>query len=347
MTSYPERQQYLTWIMEAVQQGARKSKACAIIGLTPRTVQRWCCQGAVIADKRPDAPRPAPANKLTDAEKAQIIAVCNQPEYVNLPPSQIVPMLADRGEYLASESSFYRVLNATGQLPHRGRSKPKGHHPRPTGYRARQANEVWSWDISYLPTCVIGQHYYLYMVEDIYSRKVVGSEVHTSECGDHAAELLQRSVWSEKCVKSGLVLHSDNGAPMKSLTLQAKLHDLGVASSRSRPRVSNDNPYSEALFRTVKYCPRWPSEGFTSLEAARKWVNEFVHWYNHEHRHSRIKFVTPAQRHRGEDHALLAKRRVLYEQHKQQNPSRWSGNTRNWEPKGEVELNPEKRKDAA
>lgn len=219
MTSYPERQQYLTWITNAVQQGARQAKACEIIGLTPRTLQRWCCHGAVVADKRPDAPRPAPANKLTDAEKAQIIAVCNQPEYVNLPASQIVPLLADRGAYLASESSFYRVLKATGQLHHRGRSKPKGHHPKPTSYCAKRANEVWSWDISYLPTRVIGQHYYLYLVEDIYSRKVVGSEVHTSESGDHAAALLQRSVWSEKCIRSGLVLHSDNGAPMKSLTL--------------------------------------------------------------------------------------------------------------------------------
>ena len=347
MTPTPERQQYIAWITEAMDQGARQSRACEVIGLTSRTVQRWRNNGKVVADKRPDAIRPAPANKLTDDEKKQIIAVCNQAEHVDLPPSQIVPMLADRGEYIASESSFYRVLNASGQLHHRGRSKPKGHHPKPTSYSAKQANEVWCWDISYLPTRVIGQHYYLYMIEDIYSRKIVGSEVHTSESGEHAADLLQRSVWSEKCIKSGLVLHSDNGAPMKSLTLQAKLYDLGVATSRSRPRVSNDNPYSESLFRTVKYCPRWPSEGFNSLEEARTWVNEFVHWYNHEHRHSRIKFTTPAQRHCGEDHVILAKRRALYKQHKRQNPNRWSGNTRNREPEGDVELNPVKRKDAA
>jgi putative transposase len=147
-----------------------------------------------------------------------------------------------------------------------------------------------------MPTSVIGQHYYLYMIEDIYSRKEVGWEVHHNETGEQAAQMLKRSVWTEKCSKTKLVLHSDNGAPMKSLTMRANMYDLGVVNPRSRPRVSNDNPYSESLFRTVKYPPRWPSEGFKSLDEARKWVKEFVYWYNNEHRHSRIKFVTPNQR---------------------------------------------------
>ena len=254
-----------------------------------------------------------------------------------------MPVLADQGKYIASESSFYRVLNAQGQLQHRGLSKPKTCRKKPTSFTATRANEVWSWDISYLPTRTIGQHYYLYMVEDIYSRKIVGSEVHRVESGEHAAQLIERSVWSEKCVKSNLVLHSDNGAPMKSFTLRAKLDDLGITRSHSRPRVSNDNPYSEALFRTVKYCPRWPGEGFKSLEDARDWVNQFVQWYNHEHRHSRIKFVTPAQRHNGEDHGLLEKRKAVYEKAKNRQPARWAGNIRNWEPQGAVELNPENK----
>jgi putative transposase len=139
-----------------------------------------------------------------------------------------------------------------------------------------------------------------------------------------------------------LVLHSDNGAPMKSATLLTKMYDLGVSASRGRPRVSNDNPYSESLFRTLKSCPQWPATGFASLEAARMWVQRFVDGYNHHHRHSRIRFITPAQRHRGEDQAIPAQRHAVYENAKQQRPERWSGDTRNWTPVGPMMLNPER-----
>ena len=129
---------------------------------------------------------------------------------------------------------------------------------------------------------------------------------------------------------------------MKSCTLQSKLADLGITPSHSRPRVSNDNAYSESLFRTLKYCPQWPSQGFATLEIARDWVRRFACWYNNEHRHSRIKFVTPAQRHRGEDKAILRNRDDLYAYAKSKHPERWSGDTRNWDPVGAVMLNPEK-----
>lgn len=239
-----------------------------MIGLSIRTLQRWRIDGVIGDDKRPTAIRPAPLNKLSAKERQAVIDVCNVEQFSSLPPSQIVPILADRGHYIASESSFYRILKAENMLHHRGKSRPRNNHKRPTSHTAKKANEVWSWDISYMPTAVIGQNYYLYMIEDIYSRKVVGWEVHHNETGEQAAELLERSVWAEKCLKKDLVLHSDNGAPMKSLTMRAKMYDLGVVTSRSRPRVSNDNPYSESLFRTVKYHPRWPSEGFKSLDDA-------------------------------------------------------------------------------
>jgi transposase InsO family protein len=232
-------------------------------------------------------------------------------------------------------------------LHHRGKAKSRNIHKKPTSYTAKKKNEVWRWDISYMPTAVIGQHCYLYMIEDIYSRKVVGWEVHYNETGEQAAALLERSVWAEKCLKKDLVLHSDNGAPMKSLTMRAKMYDLGVVTSRSHPRVSNDNPYSESLFRTVKYHPRWPSEGFQSLDESRQWVKEFVYWYNNEHRHSRIKFVTPCQRHDGLDVEILAKRKVLYQTKRNEHPERWSKEERNWQPIGAVELNPERHKEAA
>ncbi len=146
----------------------------------------------------------------------------------------------------------------------------------------------------------------------------------------------------EQCLNTTVVLHSDNGAPMKSMTMKAKMEELGVLPSYSRPRVSNDNPYSEALFRTLKYRPEWPSSGFESLEATRDWVQNFSHWYNNEHRHSKINFVTPAQRHEGKDTELLQKRKKVLEEAKRSNPTRWSKDVRNCVPIGSVTLNPDK-----
>lgn len=170
-----DRRHYEELVNEAVLAGASKYKACEVIGLSIRTLQRWQAEGEITADKRPTASRPVPTNKLTEQERKTIINICNTEEFASLPPSQIVPVLADRGEYIASESSFYRVLKSENMLHHRGKAKVRrSGKNRPTSYTAKKANEVWSWDISYLPTNVIGQHYYLYMIEDIYSRKIVG-----------------------------------------------------------------------------------------------------------------------------------------------------------------------------
>lgn len=332
----------IKWIDEAVSSGARKAQACQALGLSIRTVQRWIEGDDVKADQRPEVKRLPPSHALSEEERSQILDVCNQPEYASLPPSQIVPRLADKGVYLASESSFYRVLKAADQLNHRGRNKERKRSKAPTTHIATQANQVWSWDISYLPSHVRGLYHYLYLVEDIYSRKIVGWEVHESETGDYAAALMQRTVIAEQCFRKPLVLHSDNGSPMKSHTLQSKLTDLGITPSHSRPRVSNDNAYSESLFRTLKYCPQWPSQGFVSLSDARDWVSRFVGWYNNEHRHSQIKFITPAQRHRGEDKAILKQRNTVYEMAKLRTPKRWSGDTRDWCPVGNVALNPDR-----
>ena len=253
-----------------------------------------------------------------------------------------MPRLADQGRYLASEATFYRVLRATGQQQHRGRSQRPRRYAAPTTHAAKAPNQVWSWDITYLPSPIRGKYYYLYLIEDIYSRKAVGWEVYDAESGEKAAALLQRSVIGEQCLHEPLVLHSDNGAPMKSVTLLSKMYELGITPSRGRPRVSNDNPYSESLFRTLKYCPQWPQDGFASLDAARAWVRDFIRWYNNEHRHSRIRFVTPTERHRGLDHQVLARRHELYERAKEKKPERWSGRTRNWEPIGTVLLNPDR-----
>ena len=189
---------------------------------------------------------------------------------------------------------------------------------------------------------MLGLFYYLYLIVDLYSRKAVGWEVHESESGEYAAALVHRAVLAEQCVDQPMVLHADNGAIQKSYTLRRKLEQLGIEPSYSRPRVSDDNAYSEALFRTCKYRPDFPVSGFANIEAARHWVARFVHWYNEEHRHSAIRYVTPAERHRGDEHAILAQRDALYAQAKARHPERWSANTRNWSPVGPVWLNPEK-----
>ena len=311
-----------------------------------RTYRRWIStSGAINEDKRPLSVRHIPSNKLTETEIAKVLDVCNQAEYASLPPSQIVPRLADEGIYLASESTFYRILKANNQLHHRGRAKTPKKNNAPTTHRATAPRQLWSWDITYLASSVKGKFYYLYLFEDLFSRKIVGFEVYEQESGAHAADLLQRTVVREQCLKNpvSVVLHSDNGAPMKSQTFKVKMEEIGVISSYSRPRVSNDNPFSEALFRTLKYCPMWPSNGFSSLETARSWVQKFADWYNNMHRHSKIGFVTPSQKHEGKDLRLMQNRRAIYLAARQKNPARWSGDIRKWEAITEVTLNPEKK----
>jgi len=181
---------------------------------------------------------------------------------------------------------------------------------------------------------------------DLYSRKIVGWEVHDSDDSVHAAHLVHRTALTEGVAvlkrDDRPVLHGDNGATLKATTVLAMLHWLGVKPSYSRPRVSDDNAYAESLFRTAKYRPEFPAKGFVDLAAARDWATNFVRWYNVDHRHSGIRYVSPAQRHAGDDHAILAARHELYVQARALNPARWSRDTRNWTPIGAVTLNPER-----
>lgn len=327
------------YIDQACATGSRLEQACRVAAISPRTLQRWRAQGE---DARKLAGQQrVPANKLSEAERLQILAIANESEFNQMPPSQIVPILVDRGRYLASESSFYRVLREAKQLAHRGKAKAP-RHQRPTPLQANAANQLWSWDITYLATTVKGLFFYLYLIMDIYSRKIVGWEVYENESADHAASVFHKTHLREGIGAESLVLHSDNGSPMKGATMLATLQRLGVMPSFSRPSVSNDNPYSESLFKTLKYHPGFPDKPFDSLKEAREWVAGFQHWYNEVHRHSALKFVTPGQRHRGEDIEILRQRSSLYEVKKAQRPERWSGSTRNWEHQKTVFLNPNK-----
>jgi transposase InsO family protein len=325
--------------------GARLRPACEIAGIDLRTLQRWqAADGLVSGDRRPQAERPTPGHALSEAERAHLLAVANEPRFAAVPPARIVPMLADEGVYLASESTFSRVLKAQGQTTHRGRAKaPKAVRP-PTTHIADGPRQVWCWDMTYLPAQVMGRWFYLYLILDLYSRKIVGWEVHDIDHADHAAHLVRRTALAEgiAALATRPVLHGDNGSTLKATTVLAMLNWLGVKPSYSRPRVSDDNAYAESLFRTAKYRPEFPTKGFADLDQARIWAADFVHWYNFNHRHSGIRYVSPAQRHAGDDRAILAARHALYLQARERNPARWSGATRNWAPIGAVTLNPER-----
>jgi putative transposase len=314
-----------------------------LLGVTVRTVERWEKDDGLI-DKRKQAIH-LPANKLSEDERNMLLTIANSKMYQNLPPCKIVPMLADEGCYIASESTFYRILQAENQLTHRQLSRPTKHH-KPDAYEATAANQVWSWDISYLPTQVRGLYFYLYMIVDIFSRKIVGWSVHEEESSEYAAKLIKQACLDEKINQEQLVLHSDNGSPMKGATMLAMLQTLGVLPSFSRPSVSDDNPYSEALFKTLKYHPTFPKwTKFADINEARAWCEKFVTWYNQAHMHSALKFLTPLQRHNGEDKAILNKRHIIYQTAKKQNPERWSGNSRNWSLPEIITLNPNKKID--
>jgi transposase InsO family protein len=279
-------------------------------------------------------------NKLSDVERRKVVTIATSLEFRDQSPKQIVPTLADRGEYIASESTFYRVLHENGLQQHRGRSRPP--MPRPRGHAAYGPWQLGAWDITYLRSHIRGQFFYLYLVEDVWSRKILGDAVHDMESTDFAADLIERiRVDAGDIDLRGWVLHSDNGGPMKGATMLATMHKLGIVPSFSRPRVSDDNAYAEALFRTLKYCPEYPSKGFATVENARAWVTRFVAWYNNVHLHSSIGFVTPSARHAGEDIAILAERRRTYARARRRRPARWSRNTRPWNRPEIVTLLPE------
>ena len=326
-------------INEARANGCRLKPACDELNITSRTYQRWTKEGVVKKDQRPLVKRPTPKNKLTKEERDEIIKTVSSPEYADLAPSQIVPKLADEGKYIASETTIYKVLKEEKMNTHRGRTSPPVKREPPT-HVATAPNQVWTWDITWLNALIKGQYYKLYLIVDMFSRLIVGYEVWEEETSEHAEYLIRKATLAQGIAGRPLVLHSDNGSPMKAATFQATLEKLGVQSSFSRPRVSNDNPYSESLFKTMKYRPKYPAKGFDGLEDARKWVLKFVKWYNHKHLHSGINFITPYQRHYGLDKDIMVKRKETYEKARAKHPERWSKNIRNWSLPEYVSLNP-------
>lgn len=337
--SVEDRRSCMELVQQAKASGAGRAACCQVLEVSLRTLERWEKQPETGDQRR--GPHRAPVHALSEPEKQAIVEVSNSRAYRDLSPWQIVARLADEGRYLGSESSFYRVLKQNDLVGHREKSKPRV-HSRPKDLLARNPNEVWSWDITYLNSAIRGRYYYLYLVEDIFSRMIVGWTVEEVESAEHSARLIDEACQGHGIARGQLTLHADNGAPMTGVTLRATLERLGVVPSFSRPSVSDDNPYSESLFKTLKYRPSYPDQAFDGLDQARQWVERFVKWYNYEHLHSAIRFVTPRSRHLGLDNAILAKRHAVYENAKRLNPRRWSAQTRNWSPITEVYLNPKK-----
>jgi putative transposase len=335
----------LALIDDAVTSGARLSKACAVLELPERTVQRWRVQGPDGGQDRRRGPHTPPVNKLSEAEREHVLEVVNSEPYRDLSPKQIVPRLADQGLYIASESTMYRILEEAGQNRHRQPSKPH-EHAKPEEHVATGPGQVLCWDITYLPASVRGQFFYLYVFLDIWSRKIVGWGVHDEQCGEFASELLEAVCDGLGVSSCGVVLHSDNGKPMKGSSMLSTMEWLGVVPSFSRPHVSDDNPYIESLFRTLKYRPGVAGQRFATLDEAVEWVQHFVGWYNHQHLHSGIGFVTPDDRHDGRDLQILANRRRVYARAHDRHPERWTGKVRTWKRPQIVRLNPGRDRDA-
>lgn len=274
MTTCEQRQSLLALIEQARQGGARQRQACELIGLDARTVQRWNSARGHKGDLRTGDKRRAsvPVNKLSDAERTAALDILNSDQFKDLTPSQIVPRLADQGQYVASESTLYRLLREVGQLTHRRPERLAHKRSKPRALMATAPNQIYCWDISYLPTEVRGIYFYLYLFVDLFSRQIVGWQVYDCESAALASELLQSICERQAIAPNELTVHSDNGSPMKGETMLATMQRLGVAASRSRPAVSNDNPFSEALFRTLKYRPQLPVKPFSGLLQDRKSV---------------------------------------------------------------------------
>ena len=337
-----DRRATVALLQEGISRGASIKAVADLFGVAPRTLRRW---GLMIRaqgfshDQRKGADRYV-AHRFSPEERQNVLATVNDPRFADLPPGQIVAILAEEGIYVGSESTLYRIMREEGLLNHRTRSRPPQESREPPVLVATGIHQVLAWDITLLPGPVKGQFYYLYMVMDVWSRRILGVEVHERESGELAKHFFERFCRDEGLsAGSSTVLHSDNGAPMRSSTLAAKLRELGIERSFSRPRVSNDNAYAESLFRTMKYHHSYPLRRFRDLLSVRAWADGFVNWYNAEHRHSGIKYVTPNQRHNGEADAICRTRQETYEEARQKNPRRWSRATRDWSQPQIVKVN--------
>jgi putative transposase len=319
----------------------RLSVLCRYIGVSERTIQRWNLNG--VDDKRKGAPKSV-VRKLSESEREELYRIACSAEYTDLNPHEIYNSLLDKGIYLASESSFYRVLRDYNAVIHRRETKEGTSRKRPDELTATAKNQVWMWDITWLKTDVQGIYLYAYVIEDLYDRSVVGWSIHEHESDEHAKALFESVTQKEHA--SPQFVHSDNGNAMKGITLVAFYYRLGIVPCFSRPRVSDDNPFIEAFFKTLKYTCGYP-KFFTSINHARKWFADFINWYNTSHMHSALQYVTPFQKRAGKHHLIYENRNRVLAEARQKHPSRWgSRETRTYKVQAAETLNPVIKKTA-
>ena len=295
------------------------TKACALSGRSRATHYR-ALAGPVHG---PRAPRAAPANALTQGERDHILALLHSPAYVDLAVAQFWAMLLDEGTYLASQSTVHRILRACGE--NRDRRRQRTHPAKKKPHLvAHGPLQVWSWDITKLAGPVRGVFFDCYAIIDIFSRYIVGWTVAESEDSLIAEALIDDAIKRHGVGRDQLTLHADRGTSMTSKTVAQLLEDLGVTRTHSRPHVSNDNPYIEAHFKTLKYCPAWPGH-FDTLEDARAWCEQFFEYYNHVHRHRALGLNSPASVHYGTATEIRTQRALTLNAAYDANPSRFAG----------------------
>ena len=255
------------------------------------------------------AKRPSPPRTLSPREREQVLDALHEPRFVDLAPAEVYATMLDEGRYLCSERTMYRILAANQEVRERRDQLRHANHPRPE-LLATKPNELWSWDITKLLGPTKWTYFYLYVVLDVFSRYVVGWMVATEE-----SAVLAKKLIAETCDRQGiepgqLGLHADRGSAMTSKSFALLLSDLGVTKTHSRPYVSNDNPFSESAFKTLKYRPGFP-ERFGCHQDASGHAGRFFDWYNHEHRHGSLGLCTPYEVHRGLAVATLARRATI------------------------------------
>lgn len=270
----------------------------------------------------PDAPpRRRSPRALAQAEREQILALLRSERFGDQSPREVYATLLDEGIYICSWPTMYRFLRQEGEVKRRRDHARQKNYSRPE-LLAKAPRQLWSWDITKLRAATPGTYYFLYVMLDVFSRYVVGWMLTTREGGDLAEVFLAESCAKEGIKPEQLTIHADRGSPMTSQCVADLLTDLGVKKSHSRPHVSDDNPYSEAQFKTAKYHPSYP-ERFGSLEDARSWARSFFAWYNHEHRHTGIGLLTPAMVHQGQTAVVRAARRAVLSKAYEAHPERF------------------------
>jgi putative transposase len=293
------------------------AQSCAVLGAARATVYRRRRP----AVRRPARPRPPSPRALRPEEREAVVATLDSERFADKAPAQVYALLLDEQQYLCSPRTMYRILADHNQVRERRDQRRHPVYAKPE-LVATGPNQVWSWDITKLRAETKGAHFSLYVILDVFSRCVVGWRLSRTESAAVAEHLVRESCRIHKIERGQLTLHADRGSPQTSKSFAILVADLGVAKTHSRPQVSNDNPFSEAQFKTLKYCPQYP-ERFGSLEDARQFCREFFDWYNNEHRHSGIGMLTPAAVHSGLGEAVRDQRRVVLEAAYARHPERF------------------------